>query len=118
MSSELEEISELHDLNTELLEVLLVLGQRFIEYAGKYRIEIEGRENLATLVNKAICLLERIGTPCRGNPIVSLSDKRPPDKLPVHRCGSLENKATLCEKLNSRRTAEMVFTKNLVNHFE
>jgi hypothetical protein len=86
MTSELEEVRELHELNVELLDTLLVVGQRFIEDIDKYGIKIEGREKLGTLIGKAIRLLERISVPYRGNPI-KLDRNRPPDKLPVYPIG-------------------------------
>ena len=81
MTLDLEDVRELHELNVELLEILLVLGQRFIKYMNEYEIRIEGREKLAALIVKAICLLERIGTPYRENPIRQTEDRSPRDKL-------------------------------------
>lgn len=67
----LEEVYSLHELNVQLLDTLLVIGQRFIEYIDKYEIAVEGRENLATLIGRAQRLVEEIGTPYRRNPIIS-----------------------------------------------
>jgi hypothetical protein len=75
MTSELEEVRELHELNVELLDTLLVVGQCFIEDIDRYGVKVEGREKLAALIGKAICLLERISMPYRGNPMRPLTKR-------------------------------------------
>jgi hypothetical protein len=71
MSSTLREVYELHELNIELMDTLLVVGQRLIEYADKHDVPINGRSKLASLIGRAQGLLERIGTPYRRNPVLS-----------------------------------------------
>ena len=69
MTSILDDVRQLHELNVELMETLVVVGQRFIEYMDKHGIKIEGRENLVLLVGRATSLMEQIAMPYRGNPI-------------------------------------------------
>jgi hypothetical protein len=76
----MEEVRELHDLNVELMDTLLVIGQRLIEYADKHGIVIEHRDSLALLIGRAQRILALIGTPYGRNPIIS-EDRRPRDKL-------------------------------------
>ncbi len=63
------EVRELHELNIDLMETLLVIGQRLIEYADKNQIHLGGLESLELLVARAERLVEEIGTPYRKNPI-------------------------------------------------
>jgi hypothetical protein len=71
MISTMREVRELHELNIELMDTLLVIGQRFLAYADRYDIHIEGRENLASLIGRAQHILEQIGRPYLRNPILS-----------------------------------------------
>lgn len=71
MSSTLREVYELHELNVELMDTLLLIGKRLIEYTDKYQISIEGRSNLASLIGRAQRILEEIGTPYHRNPVLS-----------------------------------------------
>jgi hypothetical protein len=71
VSSTLRQVYELHELNVELMDTLLLIGKRLIEYADKYQIPIEGRANLASLIGRAQRILEEIGTPYNRNPVVS-----------------------------------------------
>lgn len=72
MSSTLPEVQELHDLNIELMETLVIVGYSFYEYTQKYCIEIEEMDSLGNLLERAGNLLERIGaSPYHGNPVKS-----------------------------------------------
>jgi hypothetical protein len=82
----MEEIRELHELNVELMDTLLVIGQRLVEYADKNGIVIEHRDSLALLIGRAQRILALIGTPYRRNPILS-DGFRPRDKLTPYRGG-------------------------------
>jgi hypothetical protein len=89
MQTEAEELLELHELNVQLMETLVLIGKRFFDYTEKYRIEIDGMAGLSSLIGRAVGILDEIGTPyhAHANPIISdarSDDKRPPDKLPVY----------------------------------
>lgn len=52
LTSTLDDVRQLHELNVELMETLVVVGQRLIEYIDKHGTKIEGRENLVLLVGR------------------------------------------------------------------
>lgn len=66
----MQEVRELHELNVELMDTLLLIGQQLIEHADKHGITIEHRDALASLVGRAQRILASIGNPYRRNPIV------------------------------------------------
>jgi hypothetical protein len=49
---------------------LLYARNRFFDYAEKYQMEIEGMDSLSALLERSSSLLEEMGTPYRGNPII------------------------------------------------
>lgn len=59
----MQEVRELHELNVELMDTLLVIGQRLVEYADKHGIILEHRDSLALLVGRAQRILDQIGSP-------------------------------------------------------
>jgi len=71
ISATMHEVRELHELNVELMDTLLIIGQRIIECADKHDIPIQNRDSLASLIGRAQRLLEEIGNPYRGQPIIS-----------------------------------------------
>jgi hypothetical protein len=79
LSATFDEVQELHDQSVELLELLVVIGNRFFDYVEKYDMQIEGMESLCALIGKAEKLLEEIASPYRGNPIRQGEGKPPPD---------------------------------------
>jgi hypothetical protein len=89
LSSIMDEVQELHDMNVQLLETLIVIGTRFFEYTKKYEIKIEGMENLSALISKATRLVDEIGIPYRGSPIMPLDSKPPRDKLTPYPIGGV-----------------------------
>jgi hypothetical protein len=77
LSSTFDELQELHDQNIELLELLIVIGNRFFDYVEKYDMQIDGMESLAALIERAQILLDEIATPYQGNP-VRQAERSPP----------------------------------------
>jgi hypothetical protein len=61
----MQEVRELHELNVELMDTLLVIGQRLVEYADEHGIAIEHRDSLALLIGRAQRILALIGAPYR-----------------------------------------------------
>jgi hypothetical protein len=88
----LDEEKEMRELTIELLETLLVIGKRFLDYKKEYNLQIEGMDSLTRLTSKAQTIMEQIGWPYNGtNPIKSRcvtakdhDDKSPPDKATVY----------------------------------
>lgn len=80
----LAEVKELHDLNIELMDTLLVISRRFFEYCDKHQIPLEGLNSLANLFDRASRLCEEIGTPYHRNAVISdanLQGKRSDEDL-------------------------------------
>lgn len=71
MQNKMGEVRQLHELNVELIETLIVIGQRFIESIDRYGIEVEGRDTLAVLIGRAQRLVDEIGTSYSRNPVIS-----------------------------------------------
>ena len=83
LSTRIDEVRELHELNVELLDTLILIGKRFFEYTEKYHLEIEGMGSLTSLLARAQHILEQIGSPVRLNaaksrPVTAI--KRPADE--------------------------------------
>ena len=57
----LEEVRELHELNTELMDLLLIIGKRFVQYKEKYHMQIAGMDTLAGLIERAQSIVDQIG---------------------------------------------------------
>ncbi len=70
-----ENIRELHDLNIELMDTLLVISWRFFEYCETHGIRIDGLDSLARLIDRAANLCGEMGEPYRGKPVIA-SDER------------------------------------------
>jgi len=70
-----QELYEMHRLNVELMDTLILIGFRFMDYCEKHNIAVDGLESLETLIARAEKLVNEIGTPYRGNPIRHLSDE-------------------------------------------
>jgi hypothetical protein len=64
------EFMELYELNVELLETLLLVGQQLLDYAQKHSIPLEGKQRLIFLIGSARKIMEEIAQPYRGNPII------------------------------------------------
>jgi hypothetical protein len=83
-SSELQEVRRLHELNVELMDTLLVIGQRLIRYIDRYGILVEHRDSLALLVGRVQSILLEISRPYNRNPVLSdanLQGKRSDEDL-------------------------------------
>jgi len=83
-SPTLREVRELHELNVELMDTLIVIGQRLIEYADQHNILLERRDNLASLIGRAQRILLEIARPYWRNPVLSdaiLQGKRSDEDL-------------------------------------
>lgn len=67
LSQQSDEQKELQELTIELLDTLLIIGKRFLDYKTKYQMEIEGMDSLTRLFEKAKSLTEEIGWPYSGS---------------------------------------------------
>jgi len=61
----------LYELNCELLETIVVITKRFVDYAKKYDMRFCDIESLVNLVGRAQAYLEEIRTPYTKNPVIS-----------------------------------------------
>jgi hypothetical protein len=99
MTNDSKEFIELYELNVELLETLLLVGQQLLDYADKYSISLEGKQRLIFLVRSARKTMEEIAQPYRGNPIKPLDSGRKVTPLRDRRQGNstvLEAVLPLC----------------------
>lgn len=70
-----QELYEMHRLNIELMDTLILIGFRLMDYCDRYGIDLDRRQSLETLIARAEKLVSEIGTPYCGNPIRHSSDE-------------------------------------------